>query len=184
MVIGLSEVNKCHQCFPHKCWEMPTVKQRLCHWSRMSHVLVTVTPGNAYSSWATAARGEYPAPLNNRNPWQRESRPHAREKLWSFRLGVTETVNLTSWSLLDVVHRPAAATTHMVDSMTTASQTEARRKLVGHTKSLADPNISAKGENGACERMELRKLGLSLCWIQDCGQLHSPDFPDPCMYSK
>ena len=137
MAIGL----KCHQCFPHK--EMPTVKQRLCHWSRMSHVLVTVTPGNAYSSWATAARGEYPAPSNNRNPWQRESIPHAWEKLWSFRLGVTETVNLTSGSLsvwYTVLQLPGPKWGTQWRLLV-----KARKELVGHTKSLADPNISAKG---------------------------------------
>ena len=67
MAKGLGEVNQCYQCFPHKCRVMPTAKlQALAlksHVTRPRHR----SPRECFDSRVTAARGECPAPINNRN---------------------------------------------------------------------------------------------------------------------
>ena len=67
-------------------------------------------------------------------------------------------MNLTSWSLLDVVQRPAGARTQMMDSMPTASQSQ-KAEACGPHQVVSWPKISAKGR-----RRRLWKDGAKETW--------------------
>ena len=93
MVTGLDEVNKCHQCSPHKCREMPTVKLQALplksHVTRPRHR----SPWECFGSRVTVARGEYPAPPNNRNTCAK-GRKTPTENHWPFQvMGVRRRAN-------------------------------------------------------------------------------------------
>ena len=69
MVTGLrGEVSKCHQCSPHKCRVMPTVKLQALRMK--SHIIRPRHRSlwDGFGSRVKAARGECSAPLNNWNP--------------------------------------------------------------------------------------------------------------------
>ena len=92
MVTGLGEVNKCHQCSPHKCREMPTVKLQALplktHVTRPRHR----SPWECFGSRVTVARGEYPAPPNNRKTCAKGRKTptenHWPSKLWGLGVGL------------------------------------------------------------------------------------------------
>ena len=92
MIIGPSGVNKCHQCYPRKCWEMPTVNPKALplksYVTRPRHR----SPWECSGSRVTAARGECPAPLNNRNLCAKGKKTPT-ENHWPSRLGVGRGAN-------------------------------------------------------------------------------------------
>ena len=75
LAMGPSGVSKCHQCLPRKCWETPSHNKQALPAKPHAARPRLVAPGNALSSWAAVAKGEYPAPLPNWNLWLREGKP-------------------------------------------------------------------------------------------------------------
>ena len=63
--MGPSEVSMFHQCFPRKCWETPFRNTQAIPAKSYVARPRFVDPGNAISSCATVAKGEYPAPSTN-----------------------------------------------------------------------------------------------------------------------